>query len=437
MLLFLIHFSIVHLHSMNSSFSLFLRLFSESFLFAFQALRVNKLRTFLSLLGITIGIFAIISVFTVTDSLERKIRSDVSSLGNNVIYVQKWPWVPEGGGDYPWWKYMNRPVPGIKEMNELDKKSSTASAMAYVADIGSQTLKHKSSSVENCNIICASHKYDEVKNFDISEGRYFTESESNSGKPVALIGDDIKGALFPKGNAIGNELVVRGYKLTIIGTIEKQGSSLIDNSLDNVVIIPINFARSIINLRSNDIDPFIMVKAREGIATTEMKDELRGAMRSVRKLKPLESEDFALNETSLLSNGLEQLFSTLNIAGWIIGIFAILVGGFGIANIMFVSVKERTNVIGIQKSLGSKNYFILLQFLIEAVVLCIIGGCIGLLLVLLLSIAATNATGFDLTLTTGNIVMGIFISAIIGIISGYIPAYQASQMNPVDAIRAV
>jgi putative ABC transport system permease protein len=421
---------------MRSQFSLFLRLFRESFLFALEALRVNKLRTTLSLLGITIGIFAIISVFTVTDSLERKIRKDVSSLGNNVIYIQKWPWMPEGDEEYPWWKYMNRPLPGIKEMNELEKKSSTYEAMAYVAYVDAQTMKYKSSSVENCVIICASHNYDKVKTIELENGRYFTDSESNSGKPVVIIGADINSALFPRGNAIGNDLIIRGNKMNIIGTLKKEGSSLIENSSDNAVIIPMNFARALVNMRSDEIDPFIMVKAKEEIAMPEMKDELKGMMRSVRKLKPKESDDFALNETSLLSKGLDSLFTTLGLAGWIIGGFSILVGGFGIANIMFVSVKERTHIIGIQKSLGSKNYFILLQFLAEAVILCIIGGCIGLMLVLFLSEGAAKATGFDFTLTIGNILTGVIISASIGVISGYVPALQASRMNPVDAIRS-
>ncbi len=421
---------------MQNRTALFFRLVRESFLFAFEALRVNKLRTFLSLLGITIGIFAIISVFTVTDSLERKIRKDVESLGNNVIYIQKWPWVPEGDGEYPWWKYMNRPLPGIKEMNELEKKSTTVEAMSYVGNLGNQTIKYKSSSAENCVVICASHDYDIVKVFDLEDGRYFTEHESASGSPVALIGADIKSALFPDKSSLDQSITIRGFKLTIIGELKKEGSSLIDNSSDNCVIIPVNFARSLVNLRSNDIDPTIIVKAKEGVSMTEMKDEIRGAMRGVRRLQPRESEDFALNETSLLSNGLDQLFRTLGLAGWIIGGFSILVGGFGIANIMFVSVKERTSIIGIQKSLGSKNYFILLQFLVEAVILCIIGGGVGLLFVLLLSIAASNATGMDLTLTFGNILMGIIISASIGVISGYVPALQASKMNPVDAIRA-
>lgn len=421
---------------MKTSSYVFFRLLQESVLFALQALRVNKLRTFLSLLGITIGIFAIISVFTVTDSLERKIRKDVASLGNNVIYVQKWPWVPEGDGEYPWWKYMNRPLPGIKEMTELEKRTSTNEAMAYTAYVGNQTFKHKSSSVENCVIICASHTYNLVKNIELEEGRYFTENESNSGSPVALIGFDVKQAIFPNGNALGKDLIIRGYKINIIGCIKKEGSSMVDNSSDNTVIIPVNFARSLVNLRTNDVDPFIIIKAGENVSMTEMKDEVRGAMRSIRKLQPRESDDFALNETSLLSSGLDQLFQTLGLAGWIIGGFSILVGGFGIANIMFVSVKERTHIIGIQKSLGAKNYFILLQFLIESIILCIIGGCIGLALVLLLSIVATNATGLDLALTMGNVLLGIIISASIGVISGYVPAMQASNMNPVDAIRA-
>ena len=419
-----------------SNTDLFFRLFRESFLFAFEALRVNKLRTILSLLGITIGIFAIISVFTVTDSLERKIRSDVESLGNNVIYVQKWPWMPEGGDEYPWWKYMNRSVPGVKEMDELNKRTTSKDAMAYVAYLGGQTLKYKSSSAENCEIICVSHNYDHVKSFEIADGRYFTESESNAGRPIAIIGADILQALFPLGDAIGKEFTVRGSKLTIIGTLKKEGTSLVDNSSDNTVLITLNYARSLINLRSNDIDPFIIIKAKDGITLKEMKEEVRGGMRSIRKLNPRESDDFALNETSLLANSLDDLFRTLGLAGWIIGGFSILVGGFGIANIMFVSVKERTHIIGIQKSLGSKNYFILLQFLVEAIILCIIGGTVGLLFVLILSILASNLTGFDLTLTFNNILTGIFISTTIGIISGYIPALQASRMNPVDAIRS-
>jgi putative ABC transport system permease protein len=414
---------------------LFLFLLAESFVFAIQALRVNKLRTILSLLGITIGIFAIISVYTVTDTMEKKVRSDVASLGNNVIYVQKWPWVPEENGEYPWWKYMNRPVPGIKEMDELQKKMSTAEAMTYVATVDNQTIKYRSSSAENCEIICASQDYDKVRSFTLHEGRFFNDYESYNGRPVAVIGSDVTEALFTDGNALGKVINVRGSKLTVIGTIEKEGSSLVGNSSDNCVIIPVNYARSLINLRSDQMDPYIMIKSHENISTAEMKDELLGTMRGIRKLNPKESNDFALNETSLLSNGLEAVFSIISIAAGFIGGFSILVGGFGIANIMFVSVRERTHIIGIQKSLGSKNYFILLQFLFEAIVLCIIGGIIGLILVFILSIIASLVADYHFILSVANIIWGLGISTAIGIVSGIVPAYRAGKMNPVDAIR--
>ena len=418
-------------------FGIFFKLFIESFLFAFEALRVNKLRTILSLLGITIGIFAIISVFTVTDALERKIRTDVQSLGNNVIYVQKWPWTPEGGDEYPWWKYLNRPLPGFKEMTELEHRMNSVESFAYVATLGGQLIKYKNSSVENASILCVSQQYNEIKSFELEDGRYFTEGESTSGRPICLLGANVASALFPAGNAVGKEVSVRGNKFEIIGVIKKEGKSMVDISTDDNMIIPVNFARNLVNLRSDRIDPYMMLKAKESVAMPEMKDELKGAMRSIRKLKPREEDDFALNETSLLADGLNELFSTLGMAAWIIGGFSILVGGFGIANIMFVSVKERTPIIGIQKSLGSKNYFILLQFLIEAITLCIFGGMIGLGIVYLLTIAVGSSfEDFQFILTAGNIITGIGVSAIIGVISGFVPALQASQMNPVDAIRA-
>ncbi|HNP98003.1 MAG TPA: ABC transporter permease [Bacteroidia bacterium] len=422
---------------MITNFWLFIRLFRESFLFAFEALRVNLLRTILSLLGITIGIFAIISIFTAIDALETKIRSDVASLGNNVIYIQKWPWVPEDGGDeYPWWKYMNRPLPAIKEMTEMQRKAETAEAFSYVATIGNQTIKSGSSSIENALVLCVSHQYNRIKTLDLKDGRYFTENESNSGKALALIGADVESGLFPKGDAVGKTVTIRGFKINIIGVVKKEGSSMVGNSSDNQIIVPVNFARNLVNLRSDNVDPYFMVKASPGISTVELRDDIRGDMRSIRKLKPREEDDFALNETSLLSNSLKDMFHVLTIVGWILGGLSILVGGFSIANIMFVSVRERTSIIGVQKSLGSKNYFILLQFLVEAVVLCIFGGMIGLFLVWLLAQAASAIADFDFALTFGNITMGLMISAAIGIISGIIPALRAAQMNPVDAIRA-
>jgi putative ABC transport system permease protein len=412
---------------------IFLGIFKESILFAINALVVNKLRTLLSLLGITIGIFAIIMVFTVVDSLEQNLRKSVQSLGNDVVFIDKWPWIFEG--NFPWWKYMNRPLPDYNELSPVLQKCSGAQAAAFL--INTQiTIKYKSNSIENVNIICASHQYDRVKNFEIAEGRYFTDIESSSGRPVAVIGSVLAEALFPHQSALGQTVKINGAKAIVIGIFKKEGESILGGSPDTQVLIPINYARSLIDIRNEDLGPQIMVKAKPGISNDELISELTGLMRAIRKSKPLEEDNFALNQTSLISNQFDSMFGIVGIAGWIIGGFSILVGGFGIANIMFVSVKERTNIIGIQKSLGAKNYFILSQFLFESVFLSIIGGVIGLLFVFILTLVAGDGFGMEISLTKSNIVLGFTISVLIGVISGFVPAYSASQLDPVEAIRA-
>jgi len=405
----------------------------ESFLFALNALRVNKLRTFLSLLGITIGIFAIISVFTIVDSLEKNIRNSVESLGDNVVFVQKWPWA--FGSDYPWWKYMNRPVPSINELSELQRKTQNAEAMTFLINLR-KTVQAGSNSMENIDLVAASHNYDKVKSFELTTGRYFTEQESGSGKNIALIGWDVYQTLFDGKGELDNSFKLMGRKVNVCGIFKKEGSSILGSSADNQIVIPVNFARNLIDLQSDQLDPYIMVKAKAGITNDQLKDELTGVMRSVRKLKPLADDNFALNETSLLSKSFDSLFGVVGIAGWFIGGFSILVGGFGIANIMFVSVRERTNIIGIQKSLGAKNHFILMQFLIESVLLCIIGGSIGLLIIQLGTMAISSLFDMDLFLSLNNIILGLTVSASIGIVSGFVPAYIASRLNPVVAIRS-
>lgn len=413
---------------------LFLTIFKESVLFAIHALVVNKLRTFLSLLGITIGIFAIISVFTVVDSLETGLRKSVSSLGDNVVFVQKWPWT--FGPNYPWWKYINRPLPRVSELEFIQRKSKYTDA-ATLTISGRRTVKYQSSSVANAEIVAVSHDYDRVKFLDLEQGRYFTDIESAGGRNIAVIGAAIAEGLFPGGNAMGKEVKIAGRNVIIIGIIKKQGEGInIFGTTDNQVVLPINFVRSIIDINSDNIDPSIMVKAKAGVSNDQLIDELRGIMRAVRKLKPKADDDFALNQSSLISKQFDSLFDIVGVVGWIIGGFSILVGGFGIANIMFVSVKERTPIIGIQKALGAKRYFILIQFLTEAVVLSVIGGIVGLVVVY----AGTLIVGYmdimDISLSIGNITMGLIISAVIGVISGFVPSYTASRLDPVEAIRS-
>ncbi|WP_317899837.1 ABC transporter permease [Aurantibacillus circumpalustris] len=407
-------------------------LLKESVLFAWQSLVSNKLRSFLSLLGITIGIFAIILVFTIVDGLESNIRGSVESLGNNVVYVQKWPW--SFGPDYPWWKYINRPTPQYYELDELQRRCKTTEAVAY--RIGARkTIKYRSNSIKNAVVAGISHDFYKIKNFDLSSGRYFTQNETEAGYRLVLIGAEIAAGLFGDEDPIGKQIKISGHKSTVIGVIKKEGESLLGMSFDYQVVTPYNFARYIMDVRSERSDPTIYVKAKPNVSNAEMMDELTGVLRGLRKIKPIADQNFALNETSLLSKAFDALFDIIGTAGWIIGGFSILVGGFGIANIMFVSVRERTNLIGIQKSLGAKNIFILFQFLSESVLLSFIGGFFGLLLTFIITELGKDAMGMDISLSSANIILGFTISILIGIISGFIPAYSASQLDPVEAIR--
>ena len=416
---------------------LLVRLILESFSFAFNSLRANKLRTFLSLLGITIGIFAIISVFTVIDSLERYIRDSLNSLGSNMVYVQKWPWAPpEGEMEYPWWKYLNRPVPEVEEAEEIMRRTSTVKNAVYFFGF-SRTVQYGSNKIENATALASTYELLEAWNLKIQQGRYFTESEMHSGAPIAVIGAEIADQLFENLNPIGKSIKIQGFKFQVIGVYEKMGEDMFGTSMDKYIHISAIKSFYMIDVRNRDRGQSLVIKAKPGIGQDEFMAELAGVMRSIRRLKPMEENDFALNEVSIISNQFDQFFAVFNLAGWIIGGFSIIVGGFGIANIMFVSVKERTRIIGIQKSIGAKRYFILLEFIFEAVVLSVIGGVIGLILIFIGTQIVTYATEFTILLTPGNIVTGLLISSVIGFVAGLMPARAASRLNPVEAMNTV
>jgi len=411
----------------------FFRLLRESFIFAFISLTANKLRTLLSLLGITIGIFAIILVYSIVDSLEKNIRDSVSQFGDQVVYVQKWPW--SGGADFAWWKYLNRPVPLNSEADIIRRRSQYAEHVAFGSSLGGATVTRASNSATGAEVLGTTYDYNKIWTFELAQGRYFTESEMNAGRPYCIIGADIAQGLFlPGEEVIGQRVTISGQKLNVIGVFEKVGESLVGQSYDKMVIVPFKKVRTVVNTDRNESN-VIMASAKEGITVAQLKDELTGIMRSVRRLRPGADDNFALNDPSLISNQLDSLFGALGIMGTIIGMFSILVGGFGIANIMFVSVRERTNEIGIQKALGAKNFIILSQFLTESVVLCLLGGVAGLVLVALGAYIAAVAFEFDIFLSVGNVVLGLLLSAGIGLISGLIPAWMAARLNPVDAIR--
>jgi putative ABC transport system permease protein len=415
------------------------RLVFESFAFAWQALRANLLRTILSLLGVTVGIFSIIAVFMVVDSLETNVRSSMSFLGDKVVYVAKWPWVFDS--DRPWWKYFNRPVPTLREFRQLQRMlpPSSQKGIAIFVAKGGNTLKSGINSVSDCALQGVSYDYRIIASVPVEQGRYFTVQEMDGGRPVAIIGATIAENLYPQGEPVGRQFKTQGRYFTVIGVMKKEGKNLLGTpSNDANCLIPYASFASIFAMSSTGMggpSPSLAVKGRDddpGLLNLEA--EMRGDMRIIRGLKPREEDNFALNRPEMLADMIGKLFSVIGIAGGIIGSFAMLVGGFGIANIMFVSVRERTNIIGIQKSLGAKNYFILFQFLFEAVFLCLLGGAAGIFLVWLITLFPQES--LTLTLSAGNISLGLLVSVGIGILAGIIPAVLAANLDPVIAIRA-
>jgi putative ABC transport system permease protein len=406
----------------------------ESLRFAWQALRSNLLRTMLSLLGVTIGIFSIIGVLTIVDSLERNIKESLSEIGSDVLYVQKWPWV--FGGEFQWWKYFQWPQTKYSDYKFLAERMEGAEAVVAMDFRGRQTARNGSNSIEVL-LQGVTYDFNKISDVQLSTGRYFMPQEIDASRPVAIIGAEIAETLFPYDTQpIGKEIKIKGLSYMIIGIIEKKGKGLFDiaGNPDTKVILPyLTFAKSFQNRVFNDID--IVVKGHpEDKGLVELEAEITGLLRTKRGLKPRQTTNFSINRPEALAAAVGGIFGVLTVAGWIIGLFSLLIGGFGIANIMFVSVKERTNIIGIQKSLGAKNYVILFQFLFEAMFLSLIGGLVGLGLVYLLSFMPLGS--LDVILSKTNITIGLGVASTIGILFGIIPAMLAARMNPVDAIRS-
>ena len=411
-----------------------IRLVFESFGFAVNALRENILRTALSLSGITIGIFAIIGVLTLVDSLDRGMKESMSFLGDKVLYVEKWPW--QFGGEYKWWDYFRRPYVTEAEYAIMEKNLTKNSGISLFAYRGNLTAKYRSNNISPIFSQGVSFGHSDISEITLAAGRYFTRREAENGANVAIIGFDIAQNLFGSTQAAtGKEFKLKNRKFRVVGVFSKQGENLMGApSSDMLCMMPFKMMRKMFAGGRRGLSTRLGLKGYENDpGLEELEGEARGLMRRIRSLKPKEKDNFAINRSESITVFLDSLIAVLKGAGWFIGSFSILVGGFGIANIMFVSVKERTNLIGIQKSLGAKNYFILTQFLFESILLCLIGGAGGLLLVSLLTFFSSES--FQITLSSSNIILGLSVSCTLGILAGVIPAWMAARMDPVTAIR--
>lgn len=388
----------------------------------------------LSLLGVTIGIFSIIFVLSVVDSMEADMKSSFDMIGSDVLFIQKWPMGPEEGDeDYAWWKYMRRRPPRLRDMEALQDRLENAEAISYSVSTSS-TAEHGNNFLKTAYVSGVTYEYRNTIAINLADGRYFTPVECETGKNYAIIGQVVREQLFGDASPLGQEMTIGGLKVIIIGVFRKEGTSLFGNGFDQLVMLPVEFATRIIPPDSEDSN--ITIKAREGVGNREMRDEIVSVFREIRGIKPKADNDFSVIEASMINEIVDSIIGVFNIVGVVIGIFAILVGAFSIANIMFVSVAERTNIIGIQKALGAKNYFILTQFLFESVALCLIGGVVGLFLVWVVVVFMRSIVDFDFILPMARIITGLSLSIVVGLIAGIIPAMKAAQLNPVDAMRA-
>jgi putative ABC transport system permease protein len=404
----------------------------NSFKMALQELKVNKLRTFLSLFGITIGIFCIIGVLATIDSLKGKIQNDLASFGNNTIYIDKWDY--GGGPEYPWWKFMKRPSMKIEEMDIIKKKSNLAANMAFFTSTQA-TFTQEENVLKGVNIYGITNEYKAVQSFNIGVGRYFSEADFLRGGPLGVIGYKVAEELFGKAEkALGKTISYGGRRLMVIGIIEKQGTAIINGfDYDKSVLTTHQYFASIFN--PDNSNPYIMVQAKPGVPSALLQQELTGVMRQIRKLSPTEEDNFTCNDVAQFKDQIDSVFGSINSGGWAIAGLSLIVGAFGVANIMFVTVRERTSQIGLKKAIGAKSSTILYEFLLESAFLCIIGGLVGLFLVWILTVALGSVLPFPLHIAPSIVFLALSICIILGVISGIIPASIAAKMNPVEAIR--
>lgn len=409
-----------------------LHVFQNAVKITFLELKVNKLRTALSLTGVAFGIFCIIGVLTTVNSLENNIQNEVKSLGSNTIYIDKWDY--SGGPNRPMWKYRARPVMKNEEATLIKQRSMLTGSSTYLMQ-SVANISFKDDVIENATVYCINPDQIIIQPIQFYSGRYFSSAEFINGTNNCIIGYTNAEDLFGSADrALGKQIDIKGKKATIIGIIKKEGKSFIGWDYDKCVMINNKFARQLFDPEMSN--PILIVKGKTNITTDALRQDLRGVMRQIRRLSPLQEDNFSLNTVEAFSKAISDSFVTIDIVGAIIGGISLIVGMFGIANIMFVTVKERTPVIGLKKAIGAKKGTILFEFLLEASILCLLGGTIGLFFVYILTLILSGPLDFPVFISTSMVVTTFIICLLVGIIAGIIPASRAAKMDPVKAIRS-
>lgn len=409
-----------------------LHILQNSIRLTFQELRVNKLRTALSLTGVAFGIFCIIGVLATVNSLERNIQNEVKSLGTNTIYIDRFDY--SGGPDQPFWKFMSRPVPRYKEAAMIRERAGLLEDISFLMQTAGN-ISFKDDVIQNARVYGITEAQMNIQPIKFDAGRFFSSSELSAGSNTCLLGYTNAENLF--GNierALGKQVEIKGKKATVIGVIKKEGKNFIGWDYDNCMMMPYEFCRQLFDEKNSN--PILIAKGRAGITTAALNDELEGIMRQIRRLSPRQDDNFSLNSVEAFSKAITGFFTTVNIVGAIIGVISLIVGLFGIANIMFVTVKERTPIIGLKKAIGARSSSILFEFLMEATLLCLLGGAVGLVFVYILTLILSGPLNFPVYISLPLLLVTIFVCLVVGIIAGIFPASRAAKMDPVAAIRA-
>ncbi len=402
----------------------------EGLIISLKAIQSNTIRSVLTTLGIIIGVWAVVVMTMAIRGIDESFQTGVASLGSDNIYIDKWEWF---NNDTPWWELRNR---RNLDMEDYNKYKSLARLPLAVAPTmwTNQTVKFEDKSVEFINVQGTTHDYIRTTNLDFEQGRFFNELESNGGRQVVVLGSEINKKLFPLGNGLGSNVKIKGRKFKVVGILEEQGSWVMGNwNPDNQVFIPIENVFKYFHSRHMRSITF-NVRAASSAMVPAVKEEAIGIMRRVRGLQYDERNDFSINQQDGLLSNINETIGVIQIAGLVITGLALFVGAIGIMNIMFVSVKERTREIGIRKAIGAKKRTILGQFISESAMLCLIGGLIGLFLAVITSMIIAQMD-FPSKITPDSVVLAVGVSLLVGVLSGFAPAFTASKMDPVDSLR--